>query len=374
MDVRVRQATLEDQERIGQFLQIAYQDRAQCKFPARWLWLFVNNPFRGGRGLPIWLAELDGQIVGQTCEMIVPLKMADSVHPAAWGVDFIVLPEFRRHGIGRLLQRAQTDYHDIFMALSMSPISRHGLTSLGFTEANPAAELYKLIRILPEQARGMVDNKLGTGHILSRVCAIRCVAMGLAILLNFLTWLRDLVRRREGARTITIEPVERFGDELDQLWVRLAPRFPVIVERSAAYLNWKFTEQPDMNYDKFVARCGQTVCGYVVTRAGRPPEAKMGIIADLFAAPDDGAVIRRLLLHAVTHLRRKGVHYIIAASSVPEYVDHFLKYGFKKTREVIPMFRGKTAGQHPTNGWFLSMGDHDWDQYPMTTEVPSQGG
>lgn len=374
MDARVRQATIADHERIGHYLQIAYEERARYKFPARWHWMFVNNPFWDGNRLPIWLAEADGQIIGQTCEMVIPLKLRDRVCPAAWGVDYIVLPEFRRRGIGRMLQQAQIEHHEIFMALSMSPISRRVLVDLGFEEANPVVELHKRIRVSPEQTRRIVDKKLGAGSVLSRACGVRSVAAAFATSLNLSTRLCDSLHPRAGGRAITTEKVNYFGDEMDRLWARLSSCFPVIVQRDAAYLNWKFTEQPYMDYDKFVARRGQAARGYVITRMGTPPEAKVGIIADLFAAPDDDVMIRHLLVHAIGHLRRQGVNDIIAASSVPEYVAHFLQQGFRRTRDVMPMFRGKTGARVPASGWFMSMGDHDWDQYPLITETQPQDG
>lgn len=373
MDINIRQATLEDRERIGHFLQTAYEERAKYKFPARWHWLFVENPFWAGARLPIWLAEVDGQIAGQTCEMVVPLKLGGGIYPAAWGVDYIVLPQFRRHGIGRLLQRAQSDYHDIFMALSMSPISRQVLVDLGFEAANPAIELHKTIRVSPDRARKIVNDRLGAGSIVSRALTMRPAATALAAFLSLFRRLRHLARQRPGTDGVTLERVERFGDEVDELWARLAPRFPAIVQRDAAYLNWKFIEQPWMQYDKFVAWRAKTPCGYVITRTGTPPEAKVGIVADLFAAPDDDAVIRRLLWQATEHLRRAGVQQIVAASSVPEYVAHFLQQGFRRTREVVPMVRGRTIGEVPTGDWFLSMGDHDWDQFPLVTASQPQG-
>ncbi len=374
LDVTVTQATIEDQERIGRFLRVAYGDRAQYKFPKRWFWEFVDNPYRSDKRLPIWLAEADGRIVGQTCEMVIPFKLGDRIYPAAWGVDYIVLPEYRRRGIGRLLQQAQAEYHDIFMALTMSPISRRVLVDMGFEEANPAIELHKTIRMSPEQARKIVGSRLGAGNVLSAACRARWSAMALTTAFNGFMRLRDLLRTRATIRTIAVQRIERFGDESDKLWARLARRFPVIVKRDAAYLNWKFTDQPHVDYDKFVARRKQTVCGYVITRTGTPPEARVGIIADLFAAPDDDVVIRHLLVHAVEHLRHKGVTGIIAASSVHEYIAHFLKHGFRRTRDVVPVFRSRTVDPMPNIGWFMGMGDHDWDQYPMITETESGAG
>ena len=374
MDVQVRQATLEDQERIGQFLQVAYQDRAQFKFPARWLWEYVDNPFWDGDGLPIWLAEADGKIVGQTCEMMVPLKLGDNIYRAAWGVDFIVLPEYRRRGIGQLLQQAQIGYHDIFMVLTMSPISRQVLVSQGFAEIDTVAELGKTMRFDSDDALGVVDAKLGRGNALARMCRRLRLGGLVAPVLSSLARLRDARRLRARDRGLVIEQVERFGDEIDQLWDQLASRFSAIVPRDAAYLNWKFVEQPHVRYERFVVRQAGAVCGYVITRVGIPPEPNIGIIADVFAAPDDD-VLPALLVHATKHLRRAGVKAILSASSLPSYVAHFLRLGFKETRRMVPMFHCQETIDPGMTGapqkWFLSMGDHDWDQYPQS--VVEQG-
>lgn len=365
VEATIRQATMEDQERIGRFLHEAYQDRAQYKFPERWLWEYVTNPFWNAERLPIWLAEVDGQIVGQTCEMFVPLKLAEKTYAAAWGVDYIVLPQFRRQGIGRKLQEAQSDYHDIFMVLSMSPISRRVLVSLGFEQVTAVLELGKTIRFTSEQALKILNSKLGESNVLSRACRDLRLGRVMAGALNWAHRLRDSGRLQANLHEFTIERVERFDQEIDRLWTWLAPGFAAAVERKAEYLNWKFVEQPHIEYERFVLRETGVLRGYVIVRTGIPPEANVGIIADLLAAPDDVRVIDALLVYAIRHLERAGVKQITAASSVPNYVDRFLQLGFKEINQVIPMFRCKTAQHAPTDGWFLSMGDHDWDQYPL---------
>lgn len=365
VEATVRQATIEDRERIGRFLHEAYRDRAQYKFPERWLWEYVTNPFRDAERLPIWLAEVNGQIVGQTCEMLVPLKLAEKTYRAAWGVDYIVLPQFRRQGIGWKLQQVQSEHRDVFMALSMSPISRRVLASLGFEQATAAIELGKTIRFTSEQALKILNSKLGEGNVLSRACQGLRLGWAMAGALNLAHRLRDSSRLRANLHEFAIERVEHFDQEVDRLWTRLAPCFAAAVERRAEYLNWKFVEQPHIEYERFVVRETGVLRGYAIVRTGIPPEANVGIIADLLAAPDDARVINALLVYAIRHLGRAGVEQIITASSVPNYVDHFLRLGFKEIRQVIPMFRCKTAQHVPTDGWFLSMGDHDWDQYPL---------
>ena len=369
MDVKIRQATLEDKERIGHFLRIAYQDRAPYKFPARWLWEYVDNPFWDDDRLPIWIAEADGEIVGQTCVMAVPLKLGERIYQAALGTDFVVHPERRGKGIGRLLQQSQVEYHDIFMVLTMSPISRKILASLGYTEIDPVVELNKTMRFDSDDALDVLKAKLGRLDALAKVCRRFGLGWAVAVVLNLSVRLREARRLRERERSLTIDEVEHFGDEIDQLWDQLAPYFPAIVQRNAEYLNWKFVDQPHMQYEKFVVRRADTVCGYVITRQGRPPEPKVGVIADVFAAPDDDSALRALLVHATKHLRHAGVKAIVAASSLSSYAAHFLRLGFKESGRSIPMFRCTgPAKRNLTNweeGWFFSMGDHDWDQYPL---------
>jgi hypothetical protein len=140
----------------------------------------------------------------------------------------------------------------------------------------------------------------------------------------------------------------------------------VIVQRDARYLNWKFVEQPHVTYQGFAASENDSLRGYVITRSGTPPEARIGVIADLFTAPDDKEAISALLAHAVRHLRRAGAHYVIAATSLPGYLAHYLRLGFQETKQVVPMFRNQSMEHAPTRGWFLSMGDHDWDQFPLS--------
>ncbi len=124
----VRQATLDDKPAIAEFLKVAYPDRHRYKFPERWEWQFENNPLRDRNRsgnpnegkLPIWLAFDGERIVGQTGAQVEPLKLGDKSVLVGWSVDTIVLPEYRRKGIGRRLQEANQSYHQVFMSLAMS--------------------------------------------------------------------------------------------------------------------------------------------------------------------------------------------------------------------------------------------------------------
>ena len=111
------------------------------------------------------------------------------------------------------------------------------------------------------------------------------------------------------------------------------------------------------------------MCGYIVLRIARKPDGNTGIIADLFAPPEDSSVLRTLLAFAVRYLNEQQVERIEAASSVDAYKTALLALGFKKKGEKVPMFHSKIKSPAvesalAPNAWFLGRSDHDWDQLP----------
>lgn len=369
MDVSIRQATVEDKERIGRFLALAYKDIYPYRFPSRWTWEFEKNPFWNGSDLPVWLAELNGEIIGQTCEMIVPLWVRDKAIRAAWGVDYIVLPEYRRLGVGRRLQNAQTEHHDWFMALSMADVSRQVLLSLGFTEANSVHQLYRRIRLENESAYIFLKSKFSPHSILPRIFKKSGLISVMSAVYNSWRQCQALKRSlRKRAPIFSIKKVNRFGKESDELWSRLAPHYPMIVKRDSSYLNWKYVDQPEMPYENYLAMKQGRALGTVVIRRCKPPDPNVGIIADVIALPNDSPTIKTLIAHAVERLSALGVVAIVAASSTPSLVRHYLDAGFVIKNKIVPLFRCKGSPQAGlefiAKNWALSLGDHDWDQYP----------
>lgn len=63
------------------------------------------------------------------------------------------------------------------------------------------------------------------------------------------------------------DAVSEFGAEMEAFWSRAKRRYPITVERSAQYLNWRFAKNPLVKYLMFVAKEGEDVRGLVVLRA-----------------------------------------------------------------------------------------------------------
>ena len=381
----IRQATLDDKPAIAEFLQVAYPSRHQYKFPERWEWQFDNNPFRNGDELPLWLAFDGERIVGQTGAQLEPVKLGDRSVRVGWSVDTYVLPEYRGRGIGRRLQQANQSHHQVFMSLAMSDANRRIKTSLGATALSPLRVYELRVAVPAERIRERLRRSATPLAPVATAAGLdRLAAAATNTLANF-HWRRSKGKGlSEGsARVATIREIERFDERFDALWSRAREGYDICIERTAAYLNWKFCEQPHAIYRRFAALVDDRLAGYVVLRVCTPPEPSLGVIVDLITQDRDETLYHELLVFAVEELRQAGVERIRVATTLDEVRRTLRSLGFRGTRVYTPMCHvsGESRAESKEQGAksdshssvatvgsslsvFFSLGDHDLDQFP----------
>lgn len=386
----IRQATLDDKPAIAEFLQVAYPDRHQYKFPERWEWQFDNNPFRNGDELPLWLAFDGERIVGQTGAQLEPMKLGDKSVRVGWSVDTYVLPEYRGQGIGYRLQQANQSSHDVFMSLSMSPKNRSIKASLGAQTLDPLDIFELRMSVTPDNVKRRLEHR-------SKIAAKAAQALRVDRLAAWIASapIRTRYRRAAGegcsspGRT-TIQEIDRFDDRFDGLWSQTRDCYDISVERTSRYLNWKFWEQPHAIYRRFAALVDDRLVGYAVLRVCSPPEPPLGVIVDLVTQDNDEAVWRELIIFCLEQLRQTGVERVRVATTLDEIVRTLHSLGFRRTRTYTPMchvreeprakseesraesdshsslatFRSLPSALRPPLSAFFSLGDQDLDQFP----------
>jgi hypothetical protein len=69
-------------------------------------------------------------------------------------------------------------------------------------------------------------------------------------------WLRGVRMRR----------IERFDQRFDELFVRAAPHYGVLVARDARYLNWRYVDCPDVRYFAYALERRGWLAGWIVLR------------------------------------------------------------------------------------------------------------
>ena len=374
--ITIRRATFLDKPEIYEFIQQAYEGRWQFKIPERWEWEYIHNPFIGKIDLPVFIAvDETGKVVGQSCALVEQVKIGDDLYPLGWGVDAYVLPEYRSQGIGYELQKANDKAHELFMSLSMAGAVRKMKIDLGAVPLEPVPVYRRYLEFTPDIIRNAAIERVAQNQPSLR----RWVSAGLRVtfLDRFLTWMKNK-RREFGDHKLlqNLDPglvlteVDIFPEEIDLLWERLSAKFYAIVRRDRTHLNWKYVEQPHMDYHRFIARRGGDACGYLILRIAKPPERNIGVISDIFVDPADGPAISTLLSFAVMYFREHRVAEIVAATTIPEYQRCLDELEFAKMDEEHPVLHARVSSTAIETAlepgrWFLGKSDHDWDQYPL---------
>ncbi|HMB42129.1 MAG TPA: hypothetical protein VKM37_09130 [Balneolaceae bacterium] len=381
-EIIVRQATPEDEPALRQFYQAAYDSgRYPYKYPLRWNWLYRKNPFiPNGFGLPIWVAFHKEMIVGHTGAMFVPCKIIENRLTAAWSVDTVVLPAYRKTGLGKRLQKANQDAHSVFISLSMSAANRAIKQKLGAV-AGPAARLYVYThRIDPaclfKGVRLELQNRLG--HLWGKKAWQVLWATGFPRVFSKYIEARLHLRQKKQISSMQGPPLDfipvtdRFGQQAGQLWTACRDDYNFSVERTRTYLNWKYVDQPHICYERFYAYSKDRLAGLIVFRCCRPPEPGLGVISDLLCARGFENCAPRMLGFALEKLHQQNVAGIYMATASPDIENILQQYGFLYfSNEVMCLFdRSQTAGTS-NHAWraLLAKGDHDWDQYPLTRQM-----
>ena len=369
----VRRATQSDRPAIARFIQDAFGPSAPYKATPRWTWQFIDNPYgrREADEVPVWIAVDGDSVVGQIAVQTALLEVEGRTLEAGWAVDIMILDSHRGGGIGHRLHEAVATDVDILMSLKMAPASRRMAERQGCVTLAEVNQLTRWVRLDAPSVRSYLfvrtANRPGA-HLAARLaCDILRFHRLFPLLANPYLRLRDVVkrsRRRPGAARIV--EVDHFGPEIDDLWARTRGDYPVIFPRDAEFLNWRFVDCPEPSYRRFLATRDGRAVGYVVLRKADPVELPQGIIVDLYAARQDVETIDELVRHSLAFFDH-DVAAVDCGTSVAEFEAVLRTHGFFRTRAHHPTcvcrdsaIRDRLARLR--NDWFLSKGDHDWDQ------------
>ena len=382
LEYEVRQVVANDRQAVSEFLDTAL--RGHDRYPERWEWLNLYNPFiPQGYGIPAWIALAQGKIIGHTGAMLVRLKIGSNSHLAAWSVDTMVLPEMRGSGVGKRLQAANQEANRIFMSLVMSAANRAIKKKLGGYEGPAPSLYYYTRRILPSALFANIQLKARSrwgkvGKCLLALCDHLGVGRGVAGLLARLIGIhqrRDVFAARNHA--LELVPVAgRFALEADTIWAKIRERYTFTVERNSTYLNWKYVEQPFMDHQRYCVCSKDGIVGILVLRKGTPPEPPIGVISECLLLDNSTDACAEVLRYATNILLEQGVIGIWGAGSEPAVDAALAGLGFLRVGRDSIIFHGvdvSILGMAPYKATLLSKGDHDWDQYPdLTQPFPRQ--
>lgn len=257
---------------------------------ARVEWFYDQNP-----ETPITsLATADGEAaVGSASLLRLAVKIGDATGRGAVAVDFNIDAAHRGFGPALKLQRALVsaiDDGEVDLALAFpNQDSAPVLRRVGYREIGVARAFVKVLRSRYVVARHVKSE--GLRHVAAGV-----IDAGIRLRDWWALW------SSQGRRRLTGQPLPGFDARFDRLWERAKHQCRLLVERRAAYLEWRYSRSPLKKHGIYaVGDAGGTeLRGYLVHHT----EGATAIVDDFFFEGESAG--RQLFLGFFAFARRAG--------------------------------------------------------------------
>jgi GNAT superfamily N-acetyltransferase len=237
-----------------------------------WRWRFLDSP----AGQAFILVAIDGSdVVGHCAWCLFHGVVAGQPVSIALGGDMMVHPDHQRRGIAQMLinEREQFGQHDLRISFPTEAVLRLKRPAVNSRELGelPMWVRWRTARSLAESRSGAVGGPIA-GALLG-------------------VW-RGVARLRAAAARVTVAEASSLGADVDALAHDAQGWSVASRTRDAAYLRWRWIDQPESDWTVLTARRRGRLTGVVVF--GRwPASGSTGRIVDLLAsdAPSHSALL-----------------------------------------------------------------------------------
>ena len=284
----VRESRLADKEGIFKLREAVYQEPFDAE---EYHWKFEKNS-----GIPsrIYVAEIDGYIVGLRAFIIERIKILEREWHTGLGVDIMVHPDFRRYGIAS--QVANGAFEE--MESAGSPILVGFPNEAAFKVYSRRRSNWRHVCSIPMLVKPLDFDGILRKYIKnSLIRALAKVPVGVS-------WALLFRGKAESALDLTVKRVHGFDERFDTLWDEVRHQFPILLVRDKAFLRWRFSEKPGTEYVTFVAEQRGQLVGYIVVRGDQMMGLRVGFILDMLTT--NHKVASALLSEAIQHFKGEG--------------------------------------------------------------------
>jgi hypothetical protein len=305
----------------------------------RFDWLYFANPHGSAR---VWVLEANKELIGAGAAIPRRILMSGISTPGCIFGDFCISPNYRSIGPALQLQRAcmqavESGWARIaydFPSTSMMAVYKR-------LRVQSSVQLVRMAK--PLRVDRQIQEKMKTG-VLSKSLG----GMG-----NALLKIQDRTRPgRHKVETARLE--ESFGEEFEELFKRAIPKSQSWrVERSVAYLNWRFCNHPKIDYAIWTARCGGRLEGFAVTEK-RGPDVW---IAEMLVSDAPGILEGMILFLSENAREEEAIALNLPFLPEHQWIERLRGLGFR-ARESSPVIVYAAQSEATSPSW-LTHGDRD---------------
>ncbi len=364
-DILVRLFVEEDSDAVFSLYGQVFGEAALALFKRRWQWQFALNPSVRYAPSLIWLAEKEGEILGHLAAFPQRMKLLDQQTVVYHDCDLIVSPKARRLGIGRRLVEAYDACPGLLSScLSYAAANGRIRQRQGYQPANAIPRYFR-----PCDVSALLSLLLRSGRLPGILTKppFSWLARVLAGGANLAVGIANTLKKPRPSGKYVVTEVATIDAEFDDLWRSLSSQFPLLAVRDAAFVQWRFADDPIFENTILAARDrhGQLV-GYVVMRIWDRNGVMDARVVDLFCPPDSKDIIDSLLLAAFEFAEERGADLISCWGLHPS-----LRKQVKRRIYVAPsnlnrpswfLWKGREElrrSVYSADNWHLSCADSD---------------
>ena len=358
-----RRFRVSDVEGVVELLKLVFKHDFSKEW---WNWKYRANPagFWGEDG-DIWVAESGGQIVSHYAVVPEKIKYGSQTITVAQSVDTATHPDFR--GMRLFPTLAQKVYSECqnryrFIYGFPSEMAFEGFLRLGWKNFR-IVEFVKFLNY-DRPLRNFSGNTLVIWSGKLSLKALRT--------LKYLS--PSVLLKKCAGSPVEIQKVDQFPDEMDRFWKTMRAENDIILERTTAFLNWRFSRHFG-NYQIYIGRSIQDgdIVGYLVLRKTEIGKIQNVLdIVDLYALLGEEKLVLNFVDMAIRIAKNEGLdmlhcrippwhRYATILSKggfislgrlfrwLKTYQPHVIFYEFSK-EAIIPKFQQ----------WFYTLADTDY--------------
>lgn len=356
--VVVRPAVAADHFGIAALLDLSFGPRPLRLRERLWAWRHEANAISSCDIPNFLVADLEGEIVGVQGLLPMRVRVGAETVLAACSCDLAAAPSARGAGLQLKHQAMSATLSALPLTTSANAAANRLSLALGGEALEPARVKYiKPLRVgglLAARARRRVP---WGGAALQGAAGL--VDSGMSAALS----LYDRLNRPAHPPGTRIEDIRHFDPRFDVLWDRIARRYPVIIIRDAAYLEWRYARYPFAGVESFALITGEELRGFAVIHVSLDDDGLRS--ASLLELVGEEQALEPLLAEAIRRAARSRASYLAAKTSTPE-CEQLLK-----SRGFLPRAGGHSPYTYKVNrpdlaklvgdggNWYISLGDGD---------------
>ena len=259
-------------EKINRFYDKAYGKKHVLHNLKHLEWQFRDNPYYKEDGFSLITIEDENEGKAHLGFIPTQLTILEKNVSAVWHVSFYTLEKFRDKKLGTKMIDLSNTYGNLSIVLSGSDSTKKIYSNMG---GKDLGLLNRHIRILNK------DNIEKYGNIKIKIKNVRIKNSGVG----------------------KFERVLKINDTYEKFWNNVKRRFPITINRSREYLNWRYLEHPIIDYHFVEFTLNNNLQGFAVIRfEDNNKEVKAARLVDLVCEKIHD---EDMLKHIITYCNEK---------------------------------------------------------------------